>query len=32
MAEAREKVYGNISKIQFEGRYYRRDIALRELV
>jgi phosphoribosylamine--glycine ligase len=31
MAEAREKVYGNISNIDFEGCYYRRDIALREI-
>jgi len=28
IAEAREKVYGNISRIHFEGCYYRRDIAL----
>lgn len=31
LAEAREKVYRNISHIDFEGCYYRRDIALREL-
>jgi len=31
MAEAREKVYRNISSIHFEGCYYRRDIALREI-
>jgi phosphoribosylamine--glycine ligase len=31
MAEAREKVYRNIPKIQFEGCYYRNDIALREI-
>ena len=31
MAEAREKVYRNISNIYFEGCYYRRDIALREI-
>jgi len=31
MAEAREKVYGNIPSIQFEGCYYRKDIALREV-
>jgi phosphoribosylamine--glycine ligase len=31
MAEAREKVYRNISNIYFEGCYYRRDIALREV-
>jgi phosphoribosylamine--glycine ligase len=30
MAEAREKVYRNIGRINFEGCYYRRDIALRE--
>ena len=27
VAEAREKVYANISRIQFEGCHYRRDIA-----
>jgi phosphoribosylamine--glycine ligase len=27
LAEAREKVYNNISRINFEGRYYRKDIA-----
>lgn len=27
VAEAREKVYANISRIRFEGGYYRRDIA-----
>jgi phosphoribosylamine--glycine ligase len=27
LAEAREKVYNNISRIKFEGGYYRRDIA-----
>jgi len=27
IAEAREKVYNNISRIQFEGCHYRRDIA-----
>jgi phosphoribosylamine--glycine ligase len=32
MAEAREKVYSNIGKIRFEGSYYRKDIALREIV
>ena len=26
--EARKKVYKNISRISFEGCYYRRDIAL----
>ncbi len=31
MAEAREKVYRNISGIRFEGCYYRKDIALREI-
>jgi phosphoribosylamine--glycine ligase len=31
MAEAREKVYRNIPNICFEGCYYRRDIALREI-
>jgi len=31
MAEAREKVYRNISNIRFEGCYYRKDIALREI-
>jgi phosphoribosylamine--glycine ligase len=31
MAEAREKVYRNIGNIHFEGCYYRKDIALREL-
>ncbi len=31
MAEARQKVYRNISNIYFEGCYYRRDIALREI-
>ncbi|UCG55187.1 MAG: phosphoribosylamine--glycine ligase [Dehalococcoidia bacterium] len=28
LAQAREKVYNNISRIQFEGCYYRKDIAL----
>ena len=32
IAEAREKVYDNISNIYFEGCYYRRDIALREII
>ena len=27
LAEAREKVYANISRIHFEGCYYRKDIA-----
>jgi phosphoribosylamine--glycine ligase len=31
MAEARKKVYRNIPNIYFEGCYYRRDIALREI-
>jgi len=31
MAEARKKVYRNIPNIYFEGCYYRRDIALREV-
>ena len=31
MAEARKKVYCNIPNIYFEGCYYRRDIALREI-
>jgi phosphoribosylamine--glycine ligase len=30
IAEAREKVYNNISRIHFEGCHYRRDIALFE--
>ena len=28
IAEAREKVYNNISRIHFEGCHYRKDIAL----
>ena len=28
LAQAREKVYANISKIKFEGSHYRKDIAL----
>jgi phosphoribosylamine--glycine ligase len=28
LAEAREKVYSNISRIEFEGCHYRKDIAL----
>lgn len=31
MAEAREKVYRNTPNIYFEGCYYRKDIALREI-
>ena len=32
MADARAKVYRNVSNIHFEGRYYRKDIALREVM
>ncbi len=31
IAAARERVYDNIRRISFEGCYYRRDIALREI-
>jgi phosphoribosylamine--glycine ligase len=31
LAEAREKVYRNAERVQFEGRHMRRDIAAREL-
>jgi len=31
IAEAREKVYANLPDIYFEGCYYRKDIALREI-
>ncbi len=31
IAEARERAYDNVSRIRFEGCYYRRDIALREI-
>jgi phosphoribosylamine--glycine ligase len=31
MAEARERVYRNVANIRFEGCYYRKDIALREI-
>jgi phosphoribosylamine--glycine ligase len=31
MAEARQKVYRNIGNIYFQGCYYRKDIALREI-
>lgn len=31
MAEARAKAYRNVERINFEGRHYRRDIALREI-
>jgi phosphoribosylamine-glycine ligase len=30
VAEAREKVYQNLSLIHFEGCYYRKDIAAEE--
>ncbi len=30
MAAAREKAYDNVSRLSFEGCYYRKDIALRE--
>jgi phosphoribosylamine--glycine ligase len=32
ITEAQEKVYRNIPKIYFEGCYYRKDIALREII
>jgi phosphoribosylamine--glycine ligase len=32
MADAREKVYRNITSIHFQGCYYRKDIALREIM
>jgi phosphoribosylamine--glycine ligase len=32
MTEAQEKVYRNVPKIYFEGCYYRKDIALREII
>jgi phosphoribosylamine---glycine ligase len=32
MAEAREKAYRNVDRLSFEGCYYRKDIALREVV
>jgi phosphoribosylamine--glycine ligase len=32
MTEAQEKVYRNIPKIYFKGCYYRKDIALREII
>jgi phosphoribosylamine--glycine ligase len=32
MAADREKVYHNITSIHFEGCYYRKDIALREII
>jgi len=28
VAQAREKVYANVSRITFEGAHYRKDIAL----
>ena len=31
IAEARERAYENVARIHFEGAYWRRDIALREL-
>lgn len=31
MAEARERAYSNVERIQFAGMQYRRDIALREI-
>ena len=31
VAEARERAYDNVSRISFEGSYYRTDIALREI-
>jgi phosphoribosylamine--glycine ligase len=31
IAEARDRVYNNISRITFDGCHYRRDIALREV-
>jgi phosphoribosylamine--glycine ligase len=31
VAEARERVYGNVPNIHFEGCYYRKDIASREV-
>lgn len=31
MAEARDKVYGNLPRIHFEGCHYRKDIAAREV-
>jgi len=31
MAEARDKVYHNLPDIHFDGCYYRKDIALREV-
>ena len=31
MAEAREKVYRNVERVQFQGCHFRHDIALREL-
>jgi phosphoribosylamine---glycine ligase len=32
IAEAREKVYDNISHVSFDDCYYRKDIALREII
>lgn len=31
MAEARDRVYRNVERIQFQGSHFRRDIAMREL-
>jgi phosphoribosylamine--glycine ligase len=31
IAEARERVYSNISRIHFEGCHYRKDIGAREV-
>ena len=31
LATARERAYANASRIDFEGRHYRTDIAAREL-
>jgi phosphoribosylamine-glycine ligase len=32
MAEARARAYANVERVSFEGMYYRKDIALREVV
>jgi phosphoribosylamine---glycine ligase len=32
IAEAREKVYGNVSHVSYDDCYYRKDIALREII
>jgi phosphoribosylamine--glycine ligase len=31
LREARQRVYANVDRVRFTGRFYRRDIALREL-